>query len=45
MSDPNLDGNPELVDIGNALDGTLNISTEDVEEIPSARKPFLAPQL
>jgi hypothetical protein len=35
MSDPDPDGNPELANIGNTLDGTLNISTEDVEEVPS----------
>ncbi len=35
MSTTNPDGNPELANIGNALDGTLNISTEDVEEVPS----------
>jgi hypothetical protein len=33
ITDP--DGNPELANIGNALDGTLNISTEDVKEVPS----------
>jgi hypothetical protein len=35
MSNPDPDGNPELANIGNALDGTLEISTEDVEEVPS----------
>ena len=35
MSTTDLDGNPELANIGNALDGTLDISTEDVEEVPS----------
>ncbi len=35
MSTTDPDGNPELANIGNALDGTLDISTEDVEEVPS----------
>ena len=35
MSSTDPDGNPELANIGNALDGTLDISTEDVEEVPS----------
>jgi hypothetical protein len=35
MSNPDPDRNPELANIGNALDGTLNISTEDVKEVPS----------
>ena len=29
MSTTDPDGNPELANIGNALDGTLDISTED----------------
>jgi hypothetical protein len=35
MSNADPDGNPELANIGNALDGTLDISTEDVEEVLS----------
>jgi hypothetical protein len=35
MSSTDPDGNLELANIGNALDGTLDISTEDVEEVPS----------
>ncbi len=35
MSTTDPDGNPELANIGNALDGTFDISTEDVEEVPS----------
>jgi hypothetical protein len=35
MSDPDPDGNLGLANIGNALDGTLDISTEDVEEVQS----------
>jgi hypothetical protein len=35
MSSTDLDGNPELANIGNASTGTLDISTEDVEEVPS----------
>ena len=35
MSSTDRDGNLELANIGNALDGTLDISTEDVEEVPS----------
>ena len=35
MSSTDPDDNPELVNIGNALNGTLDISTEDFEEVPS----------
>ena len=35
MGDLDPEENPELANIGNALDGTLDISTEDVEEVPS----------
>jgi len=35
MADLDPEENPELANIGNALDGTLDISTEDVEEVPS----------
>jgi len=38
MADPDPDGNDseaELANIGNTLDGTLDISTEYVEEFPS----------
>ncbi len=35
MSSTDPDGNPELASIGNALDGTLDISIEDVEQVPS----------
>ncbi len=35
MADLDPEENPELADIANALDGTLDISTEDVEEVPS----------
>jgi hypothetical protein len=35
MGDLDPEENPDLPNIGNALDGTLDISTEDVEEVPS----------
>jgi hypothetical protein len=35
MADLDPEENLELANIGNALDGTLDISTEDVEEVPS----------
>ena len=35
MADLDPEENPELANIANALDGTLDISTEDVEEVPS----------
>jgi len=35
MGDLDPEENLELANIGNALDGTLDISTEDVEEVPS----------
>ncbi len=35
MADLDPEENLELTNIGNALDGTLDISTEDVEEVPS----------
>ncbi len=35
MSSTDPDGNLELANIGNALDGTLDISNEEVEEVPS----------
>jgi len=38
MSRTDPDGNPEMANIGNALDGTLDIATEDVEEVPSKDK-------
>ena len=35
MADLDPEENPELANIANALDGTLDISTEDVEEVSS----------
>ena len=35
MADLDPEENLQLANIGNALDGTLDISTEDVEEVPS----------
>jgi hypothetical protein len=35
MADLDPEENLELANIVNALDGTLDISTEDVEEVPS----------
>jgi hypothetical protein len=35
MTSTDPDGNPDLANIANALDVTLDISTEDVEEVPS----------
>ena len=35
MKESDLEEIPELANIGNALDGTLDISQEDVEEDPS----------
>ena len=35
MADLDPEENLELANIGNALDGTLDISTEDVEVVPS----------
>ena len=35
MADLDPEENLELANIGNALNGTLDISTEDVEEVPS----------
>ena len=35
MEDLDPEENLELANIGNTLDGTLDISTEDVEEVPS----------
>jgi hypothetical protein len=35
MADLDSEENLELANIGNALDGTLDISTEDVEEVSS----------
>ena len=35
MEESDLEEIPELANIGNALDGTLDISQEDVEEDPS----------